>query len=78
MSGFFIFKKTIFLRNKKKLYGSGFKILTDLIYSEKNLKIKDIYINFDLRKYNKSKMNFKIISQIIILFFQKYYTKIFR
>ena len=78
MSGFFIFKKKIFLRNKKKLYGSGFKILTDLIYSEKNLKIKDIYINFDLRKYNKSKMNFKIISQIIILFFQKYYTKIFR
>ena len=78
MSGFFIFKKTIFLRNKKKLYGSGFKILTDLIYSEKNLKIKDIYINFDLRKYNKSKMNFKIILQIIILFFHKYYTKIFK
>jgi dolichol-phosphate mannosyltransferase len=78
MSGFFIFKKKIFLRNKKKLYGSGFKILTDLIYSEKNLKIKDIYINFDLRKYNKSKMNFKIILQIIILFFHKYYTKIFK
>lgn len=78
MSGFFIFKKQIFVRNKNRLYGSGFKILTDLIYSEENLKIKDIYINFDTRKYNKSKMNFKIIFQIIILFFQKFYIRILR
>ena len=56
MSGFFIFKKKIFLRNKKKLYGSGFKILTDLIYSEKNLKIKDIYINFDLYSHANSRL----------------------
>ena len=78
MSGFFIFKKEFFVRNKKKLYGSGFKILTDLIYTEEDLKIKDIFIDFDIRKYNKSKMNFKIISQIVILFFQKFYIRIFK
>ena len=78
MSGFFIFKKKIFIQNRKKLYGSGFKILTDLIYSTNNLNIKDIYIDFDVRKYNVSKMNFKIIFQIIIIFFQKFYIKNFR
>ena len=33
MSGFFIFKKKIYIHNKKKLFGKGYKILSDLIYS---------------------------------------------
>ena len=40
MSGFFIFKKKIYLKNRKFLFNRGYKILLDLIYSSKeNLKI---------------------------------------
>ena len=54
MSGFFIFKKEIYKKNKKNLYGVGYKILADLIYSSNNtLKItdKDIFLtNVGLEK----------------------------
>ena len=33
MSGFFIFKKKVYLKNKKFLFNNGYKILLDLIYS---------------------------------------------
>jgi len=61
MSGFFLFKKKIYIRNKKKLFLKGFKILADLIYSEKNLIIKDKVIKFHYRSKGKSKLNFKIL-----------------
>ena len=61
MSGFFLFKKKIYIRNKKKLFLKGFKILADLIYSEKNFNIRDIVIKFDYRKKGESKLNFKIL-----------------
>ena len=32
MSGFFIFKKKIYEKNKGKLYAKGYKILFDMIY----------------------------------------------
>ena len=67
MSGFFIFKREIFLKNKKKLYSKGYKILFDLITVDKKLKIKDIEINFLKRDKGYSKMNFRIV---LILFFQ--------
>ena len=51
MSGFFIFKKEIFIRNKYKLFNKGYKILMDLIYlDEKYQKIYDVKINFANRK----------------------------
>jgi len=61
MSGFFLFKKKIYFRNKKKLFLKGFKILADLIYSEKKLNATDITIKFDYRKKGESKLNFKIL-----------------
>ncbi len=67
MSGFFIFKREIFLKNKNKLYSKGYKILFDLITVDKKLKIKDIEINFLKRDKGYSKMNFRIV---LILFFQ--------
>ena len=67
MSGFFLFKKKIYRKNKKKLFLKGFKILADLIYSEKNFVIKDKIIKFDYRIKGKSKLNFKIL--IILLQF---------
>mgnify|MGYP001218114750 CR=1 FL=1 len=66
MSGFFIFKKKIFLKNKNMLFGKGYKILSDLIYSgEKDLKIHDFNIKFETRKKGKSKMGLGVLFQLI-------------
>ena len=70
MSGFFIFRKKIYLENKHKLYKKGYKILFDLITSKKNLNISDINIKFLRRNEGQSKMSFKIV---IILVFQIIY-----
>ena len=72
MTGYFIFKKKILKHVYNKLYGKGFKILSDIIYSaNNNYKIEDVDINFNFRKTGGSKMNLKILLQIIVLFFYK-------
>jgi len=77
MSGFFIFKKKIYLSNKKNIYGKGFKLLLDLIYSSKKMfKIYEHKIIFDKRKNNKSKMNFIVIYHILIAIFYNLFRKI--
>ena len=69
MSGFFIFKKKIYTKNKKYFFGKGFKILADfLINSKKNLVVKDFFIIFKRRYNDKSKMNLKV-TLILISFF---------
>ena len=77
MSGFFIFKKEIFIRNKYKLFNKGYKILMDLIYlDEKYQKIYDVKINFANRKKGESKMNMKILLSLIYMIIYKLYAKI--
>ena len=71
MSGFFIIKKKNFLEVESKLYKNGFKILCDIIYSSKNLKINDFEIKFQKRKNNKSKMDLSVLIHIIILLIKK-------
>ena len=72
MSGFFLFDKKIFLKSKKKLFGNGYKILADLIYSsENNLKINDINISFKKRIYGESKMNFTILLLLLKFIFAR-------
>ena len=67
LSGFFVFKKKLYAKNKKKLFGRGYKILADLIYSsQENLKILDCEIYFDSRKSGKSKMNLLVLLQLLI------------
>ena len=73
MSGFFIFKKEIFLKSKHKLYNSGFKILFDIVYSFKNIKVLDCPINFGVRKFHKSKLNFTIAIKIMYLIYYKFF-----
>ncbi len=76
MSGFFIFKKKIFLDNKNKLFSSGYKILSDLIYSSKgSLKIKDVFIRFDRRTLGKSKMNFNILLILLLFITTRFFKK---
>ena len=76
MSGFFLFKKKIYKKNKKKLFLKGFKILADLIYSEKNLIIKDVIIKFDYRKKGKSKLNLNILLILLQFILFKFIKKI--
>ena len=77
MSGFFLFKKKIFLDNKGNLYGKGFKILVDfLLNSKKRLRTKDMTINFDRRHNSTSKMNFFILLILIRFYLQSLIKKI--
>tara|TARA_Y100000590_G_C15646450_1_gene987057 strand:+ start:80 stop:796 length:717 start_codon:yes stop_codon:yes gene_type:complete len=79
MSGFFLFKKKNYFLNKKYIYGKGFKLLFDLIYSsKKTLKIFEYSIIFNKRRNNKSKMNFKIIYHIFIAIFYYLLLKVVR
>ncbi len=71
MSGFFFFKKKIYIKNKKKLFLKGFKILADLIYSERKFLIKDVIIKFDYRRKGKSKLNFKVLLILLQFIFFK-------
>ena len=67
MSGFFIFKKKFYKKNKNKLFAKGYKILSDLLYvNTGNLRIKDFIIKLNYRKKGKSKMNFIVLLNIII------------
>ena len=73
MSGFFLFKKEIFTRSKKKLFGKGFKILSDLLYASNDfVKTYDINIIFKSRKKNSSKIGIKVIFYIFIFILLKF------
>ena len=72
MSGFFLFKKKILKKRKKNFYKKGYKILADIIYSNRNyIKISDLKINFKKRLYGKSKINIKILFFLIFFIFKR-------
>ena len=77
MSGFFMFKKSLFLKSQRKLIKKGYKILLDLLYI-KNQKIKviDVSISFDSRTKGKSKMSLKILFYLVAMILKKFYFKI--
>ena len=79
MSGFFLFKKAIYKKNKNKLFLKGFKILADLIFLNNTFRIDDIKIKFNYRKKGKSKLNINItliiIQFIIVRFFKNLFLK---
>ena len=77
MSGFFMFKKSIFKKSQKEMIQKGYKILLDLLYI-KNQKIKviDVNINFDARMKGKSKMSLKILIYLISMITRKFIKKI--
>ena len=48
MSGYFLFDKNIYTKNKKFFFGKGFKILADLLINSQNeLKTRDCIIKFN-------------------------------
>ena len=73
------FKKKIYISNKKNIYGKGFKLLFDLIYSSTEpFKIKEYKIIFNKRKNNKSKMSLKVIFHILVAIFYYMLMKLLR
>ena len=78
LTGFFLFRKEIYKKNKKQLFAKGYKILADLIYSSKEkLNIIDVGINFSNRARGESKMNFKILIILISFIAQKFQNRVF-
>tara|TARA_B100000787_G_scaffold96962_1_gene71558 strand:+ start:105 stop:809 length:705 start_codon:yes stop_codon:yes gene_type:complete len=69
MSGFFLFKKNIYSKNKKYFFGKGYKILADILFNSKSkIKVSDYIIIFDRRFKDKSKMNFKTLFNLAQLY----------
>lgn len=73
MTGFAIFKKSIFKKNFSRLYGKGWKLLADLIYNKDNFKIIEHKIYFNKRIHHYSKINFFVLWNVVRLFFFKFY-----
>ncbi len=78
MSGFFLFKKKIYKKNKKLLFLKGFKILADLIYADRNISVKDLKINFEYRVKGTSKLNYKILIYLLQFIIFRIFQKIYR
>ena len=77
MSGFFMFKKSIFKKSEKKLIKKGYKVLLDLLYIDnQKIKIIDVNINFDSRTKGKSKMSVKILFYLISMISKKFIKKV--
>jgi dolichol-phosphate mannosyltransferase len=69
MSGFFLFKKSLFINNEKKLYLKGYKILADILYSPMtNIKVEDYFIKFNKRNHGISKMNMKVFFHLFFFY----------
>ena len=74
MSGFFLIKKKVYTKTKKKLILLGYKILMDIVLSSnKNLLIQEVNINFKIRNSGFSKMRFKILLQLVVCIIIKYF-----
>ena len=77
MSGFFMFKKSIFKKSQKEMIKKGYKILLDLLYiKNQKIKVMDVNIDFDTRMKGKSKMSFKILLYLISMITRKFIKKI--
>ena len=78
MSGFFLFNKKIYLKNKKMYFGRGFKILADILINTKTtLNTKDVFINFKRRYESESKMNYRILLILIHFYLRSILKKLF-
>lgn len=71
MSGFFIIRRTCFVKVAPSLSGRGFKILMDIITSDKNLSLKEFPYQFGKRAYGKSKLDTFVGIEFFLLIAEK-------
>lgn len=74
LSGFFIAKKESILDKIKTYNKTGYKILLDIILSNKNLKFAEVPTNFNQRLFGESKMTFSVMLDFIYLIYSKKYS----
>ncbi len=68
MSGFFLIHREVYLSARDKLSGIGFKILLDLIFSSDiKLHYSEVSYKFGKREFGKSKLNFEVILDYLLL-----------
>lgn len=74
LTGIFIVKRKVFIKNKKKLYANGYKIFLDFYtsYSHKKRFHFEIPIKLNERIYGESKLNVKTLINILkLIIFKK-------
>ena len=77
MSGFFMFRRKLFISSKKRLIKRGYKILLDLLYiKNRKITVLDVKINFDSRMKGRSKMSFRILFNLILMIVQKFFKEV--
>ena len=65
-------------KSAEKLIKKGYKILLDLLYiSNQRVRVIDVNINFDNRMKGKSKMNLKILFNLISMISKKFFSRVF-
>lgn len=76
LSGYFCFKKNLYLRNKDKMILRGYKFLFDLIYTSNSNKINEIKIDFKPRINHNTKINLKVLKIFLYDYLNKFFQKI--
>ena len=67
MSGYFMIKKEVFEKIKDKLNSKGYKVLLEIVFNSKNIKIKETPYTFQKREEGESKLSSKVIFEYLQL-----------
>ena len=77
LSGFFMLKRTLFESAVRKLSGTGFKILLDILSTiERPIKIKELPFEFGTRLYGESKIDSLVTLEFGLMLLDKWFGKI--
>ena len=71
MSGFFMIRRDLFERNATRLTGRGFKILLDLLLSDRTLSVLEVQSVFYKRIAGESKLDSLVLAQFAALLLDK-------
>ena len=71
MSGFFMLRRSCFLKVAPSLSGRGFKILLDILTSNRNFCAREIPYQFGVRKEGESKLNALVGLEFFLLIAEK-------
>ena len=76
MSGFFIIRRNCFLEAAPSLSGRGFKILLDILTSNKKICTKELPYQFGKRTVGESKLDILVGLELFFLIFEKLFGRI--
>jgi len=71
LTGFFIIRRNRFLELAPKLGDPGFKLLLDILYSDKNLRHDEVLFDFGVRMHGESKLDIYVIWKFVTFLLSK-------